>query len=60
MCEANFFSLASHLFWGTWSVLQAHYSQIDFDFLEYAELRFAEYHKQKASRLQATASFLAQ
>ncbi len=29
----NEFSLASHLFWGTWALLQACNSTIDFDFL---------------------------
>lgn len=30
----NKFALASHLFWGIWALVQAHYSKIDFDFLE--------------------------
>jgi len=33
------FILADHLFWGTWAVIQARWSSIDFDFLGYAELR---------------------
>jgi ethanolamine kinase len=33
--------LTDHLWWGTWAVLQARYSPIDFDFLQYARLRFA-------------------
>ena len=45
----NKFSLASHLVWGTWAVLQARHSPIDFDFMEYASLRFAGYETQKAS-----------
>ena len=33
--------LADHLWWGSWAVLQANFSPIDFDFMEYARLRFA-------------------
>ena len=33
--------LADHLWWGTWAVIQACYSPIDFDYLDYARLRFA-------------------
>ena len=33
--------LTDHLWWGTWAVLQARYSPIDFDFLQYARLRLA-------------------
>lgn len=37
------FALASHLFWGTWAVLQSQLSLIDFDFHGYAKLRFKGY-----------------
>ena len=37
----DFFVLPDHLWWGTWAVIQARYSPIDFDFLEYARLRLA-------------------
>jgi len=37
----DFFVLPDHLWWGTWAVLQAFHSPIDFDFLGYAQLRFA-------------------
>ncbi len=37
----EFYVLPDHLWWGTWSVVQAHYSPIDFDYLEYARLRLA-------------------
>uniref|UniRef100_A0A0P4WDP0 ethanolamine kinase n=1 Tax=Scylla olivacea TaxID=85551 RepID=A0A0P4WDP0_SCYOL len=43
----NKFALASHLFWGTWAFVQAHYSYIDFDFLEYGIIRFDEYFRRK-------------
>lgn len=39
--------------------MQAAYSAIDFDYLEYAKLRWDEYRKQKAVRLQAVARWLA-
>lgn len=35
----RFFVLPDHLFWGSWAVVQARYSPIDFDFLGYADLR---------------------
>jgi len=37
----QFFVLVDHLWWGSWSVLQARHSPIDFDFMDYARLRFA-------------------
>ncbi|CAG9467460.1 unnamed protein product [Pedinophyceae sp. YPF-701] len=33
--EANVYALASHLFWGYWAILQARWSQIDFDYMSY-------------------------
>ncbi|XP_071840201.1 ethanolamine kinase 1-like [Apostichopus japonicus] len=44
---ANKFSLAAHFFWGTWGLIQAHNSTIDFDFLDYGIARFNEYFKNK-------------
>jgi len=37
----DFYVLPDHLWWGTWAVVQARYSPIDFDYLEYARLRLA-------------------
>ncbi|CAG8547481.1 12040_t:CDS:2 [Acaulospora morrowiae] len=45
--EANKFALASHFYWGTWALLQANLSDLDFDFMGYAILRFNEYYKKK-------------
>lgn len=42
--EANLFSLASHMWWGVWAILQARYSLIDFDFLDYSQLRWKQYY----------------
>jgi ethanolamine kinase len=46
-CEVvDFFVLVNHLWWGAWALIQARHSPIDFDFMDYARLRFAgfEYH----------------
>lgn len=40
-------SLASHLLWGCWALLQSQYSTIDFDFLFYAKARLNAYLKFK-------------
>ena len=45
--EANLFSLASHIYWGVWSLIQARYSPIEFDYLGYSETRWREYHRKK-------------
>ncbi|KAI8099047.1 kinase-like domain-containing protein [Halteromyces radiatus] len=45
--EVNGFSLASHFYWGLWAMIQAMVSDIDFDYMEYAVLRFDEYEKRK-------------
>nr|CAB3243896.1 ethanolamine kinase 1 [Phallusia mammillata] len=45
--QANKFSLAAHLLWGIWGLLQARFSQIDFDFAGYSKLRLNEYYKRK-------------
>ena len=51
--EANLFSLASHIYWGVWSFVQARYSPIDFDYLTYSATRWSEYHKRKAEYMEA-------
>ncbi|KDD75780.1 choline/ethanolamine kinase [Helicosporidium sp. ATCC 50920] len=43
VAEANVFALASHLYWGVWSLIQARYSAIEFDYLEYSTVRWNEY-----------------
>ncbi|XP_078587897.1 ethanolamine kinase 1-like isoform X1 [Branchiostoma floridae x Branchiostoma japonicum] len=45
--QVNKFALASHFFWGLWALIQARFSAIDFDFLDYGILRFNEYLKRK-------------
>ncbi|XP_052797703.1 ethanolamine kinase 1-like [Mya arenaria] len=43
----NKFTLAAHMFWGLWGLVQARNSLIDFGFLEYAELKLNEYYNRK-------------
>lgn len=45
--QVNKFSLAAHLFWGTWALIQAAHSTLDFDFLGYAKERIDEYFSRK-------------
>ena len=47
----NQFSLASHLMWGIWALVQAKFSAIDFDFIDYAMQRLNEYSRKKEGRL---------
>ncbi|ORX44022.1 choline/ethanolamine kinase [Hesseltinella vesiculosa] len=53
--EVNGFSLASHYYWGLWALLQAMVSDIDFDYMEYAVLRFNEYERRKEQVLTSLA-----
>jgi len=45
--EVNKFALAAHFLWGLWGLIQAQLSDIDFDYLSYAKLRFNEYYNRK-------------
>ncbi|KAM4018158.1 choline kinase alpha-like isoform 1-T1 [Anomaloglossus baeobatrachus] len=49
LIEVNRFALASHFFWGLWSIIQAKISSIEFGYMEYAMARFDAYflHKKK-------------
>ncbi|XP_069713948.1 choline kinase alpha isoform X2 [Phaenicophaeus curvirostris] len=47
LLEVNRFALASHFFWGLWSIIQAKISSIEFGYLEYALSRFDAYFDQK-------------
>ncbi|KAL7632678.1 UNVERIFIED_CONTAM: hypothetical protein RMT77_017003 [Armadillidium vulgare] len=46
------FTLASHLLWGAWSLLQSCHSTIDFDFTAYSLTRILEYRKRKKMYLE--------
>uniref|UniRef100_A0ACD5U0D9 Uncharacterized protein n=1 Tax=Avena sativa TaxID=4498 RepID=A0ACD5U0D9_AVESA len=37
------YTLASHLVWGLWGIISEHVNDIDFDYMEYARQRFAQY-----------------
>lgn len=50
--EADCFILASHFFWGLWSVVNAPISTIPFGYWEYAEARFGAYFEHKNHVLQ--------
>ncbi|TSS72692.1 Choline kinase alpha [Bagarius yarrelli] len=43
LVEVNRFALASHFFWGLWSIIQARLSTIEFGYLDYAIARFDAY-----------------
>ncbi|KNC84386.1 hypothetical protein SARC_03402 [Sphaeroforma arctica JP610] len=45
--EVNKFGLAAHIYWGVWALVQAKFSDIDFDYAAYAQIRFLEYLKRK-------------
>eukprot|EP00128_Syssomonas_multiformis_P018404 Colp12_sorted_trinity150504_noHs@6209 len=45
--EVNKFALAAHFYWGSWALVQAAYSDIDFDYLNFAIVRFSEYFKRR-------------
>ncbi|XP_046299573.1 choline/ethanolamine kinase isoform X4 [Marmota monax] len=47
LVEVSRYALASHFFWGLWSILQASMSTIEFGYLEYAQSRFQFYFQQK-------------
>ncbi|VAH09801.1 unnamed protein product [Triticum turgidum subsp. durum] len=37
------YTLASHLVWGLWGIISEHVNDIDFDYMEYARQRLAQY-----------------
>ncbi|QDZ17591.1 choline/ethanolamine kinase [Chloropicon primus] len=43
LLESEFFVVVSHIFWSVWSIIQAKYSKIDFDYIEYYEKRWKYY-----------------
>ena len=51
--EANVFALVAHQFWGVWAFIQARYSEIDFDYMEYSTVRWNEYYKRKPAVLKS-------
>ena len=51
--QVMFFRLVSHVFWGVWAKLQSTCSKIDFDFANYAELRWNAYFQLRDQTFQA-------
>lgn len=47
LVEISAFALASHFLWALWATVQAHISDIEFGYLEYALARFDAYFKQR-------------
>eukprot|EP00850_Spirogloea_muscicola_P014337 SM000102S09195 [mRNA] locus=s102:184830:188507:- [translate_table: standard] len=45
--ETNCYALVSHLYWAVWALVQANYSPIDFDYIEYFFLRYGEYWRRR-------------
>lgn len=45
--EANVWALASHLYWGIWALIQACYSPIDFDYIQFSKTRLGEMRRRK-------------
>ncbi len=58
MVEVKLLMLASHQFWGTWSILQAKYSPINFDYMGYAKLRWDECFKREEASLEEAEDWL--
>lgn len=46
---------APGFYWGTWALIQAQISPIDFDYAAYADKRLAEYHAWKAAEMRTDA-----
>lgn len=53
--QVDRWTLPSHLFWAAWAVVQARYSPIDFDFVDYARLRLSGYRLHKGAFFDAGA-----
>lgn len=45
--EVNLFSMASHLYWSVWALIQASLSDLDFDYIGYAMQRLNELEKRR-------------
>ena len=45
--DIKWFDLASNFYWGTWALIQAALSSIDFNYCEYGRLRFKRYFELK-------------
>ena len=50
--DIKWFDLASNYYWGTWALIQAALSTIDFNYCEYGRLRFKRYFELKKKLLE--------
>lgn len=48
LSQVKKFTLASHLMWGAWALIQSRHSKIHFDFLTYAMDRLNQYFEEKS------------
>lgn len=46
------FSALAHLMWGLWALVQSHLSELDFDYVHYAQLRLSSYQQLKSTLFQ--------
>lgn len=53
VAEANVYALAAHAYWGAWCFIQAAYSALDFDYIEYGHVRWNEFFAKKDAFLKA-------
>ena len=42
------FAALAHLLWGLWALVQSHLSQLDFDYVRYAQLRLSSYQQRRS------------
>ncbi|KAK9508040.1 hypothetical protein O3M35_007787 [Rhynocoris fuscipes] len=56
MNEVNAFMLASHFFWGLWSVINSTTSEITFDYWSYGKSRFESYYAHKKELMEKAKS----
>lgn len=56
--ECKLLALAAHQFWGSWGLLQAKYSPINFDYIEYSKSRWDECYKREQEFVQQAETWL--
>lgn len=51
------YTLANHLFWGSWGIISGYVNKIDFNYMEYARQRFRQYWLRKQELLASSGVF---
>ena len=51
--DIKWFDLASNFYWGTWGLIEAGFSSIDFNYCDYGRLRFKRYFELKKKLLES-------